>query len=206
MTDVRSTSCVFVSHCMLAQCVMANGLVKRFPGPVKPVIQFCMDRDINIMQMPCPETLCAAGGLGRDPHGKGWYERNGLRETARGIARGQVAYMRQLTDAGIDVLAIIGVEFSPACAVNYLNKGRSIQKDQGIFVEELRAALERDGLDIPFVGICQRWTNKMESDLKDVIEPKLSRRSSRKVPPERRPGDKAAPRRNQAYPGRHAAE
>ena len=51
MTDVRSKYCVFVSHCMLAQCVMANGVVKQFPGPVKPVLQFCLDNDINIICM-----------------------------------------------------------------------------------------------------------------------------------------------------------
>ena len=82
MSDVRSKDCVFVSHCMLAQGVMANGLVKHFPGPVRPVLQFCLDHDINIIQMPCPETLCASGGLGRDPRGKKWYEQNGMRETS----------------------------------------------------------------------------------------------------------------------------
>ena len=32
MTDVRSRRCVFVSHCLLAQGVMAQGVVRNFPG------------------------------------------------------------------------------------------------------------------------------------------------------------------------------
>ena len=170
MTDVRSKYCVFVSHCMLAQCVMANGVVKQFPGPVKPVLQFCLDNDINIMQMPCPETLCASGGLDRDPHGKKWYEENGLRETSREIAIGQVRYMRDLTDHGFVILAIIGVDFSPACAVNFLNKGRTMYRGQGIYIEELRCALEEHGLQIRLVGVCQRWHKKLERELSEMLD------------------------------------
>lgn len=169
MSDIRSKRCVFVSHCLLAQCVRANGLVKYFPGPVKPMVQFCLDNDINIMQMPCPESLCQAGGLGRDPHGKSWYEKNGLRETARGIAGEQVAYMHQLVRSGYELLAIMGMEFSPACAVNYLNKGPVVYKDRGIFVEELQSELRRRGLDIPFVGINQRAHRKLERQLNELV-------------------------------------
>ena len=169
MTDVRSKDCVFVSHCMLAQCVMAEGLVKHFPGPVTPVLQFCLDHDINIIQMPCPETLCASGGLGRGPHGKKWYEQNGLRETSKGIAIAQADYMRKLKDNGFTILAIIGVDFSPACAVNFINKGRAVYRDQGIYIEELQTAMEERGIEIPLIGVCQRWHKKLKKDLDGML-------------------------------------
>ena len=169
MPDIRSRKCVFVSHCLLSQGVMARGLVRRFPGPVKPLLQFCLDHDIGIEQMPCPETLCEAGGLTRDPHGKMWYEKNGLRDTARTIAEAQADYMQQLVDNDFEILAIIGVEFSPACAVNYLNAGRSIKRDQGIYVEELRLAMKDRDIEIPFVGISQRWHKKMVVDLNAIL-------------------------------------
>lgn len=175
MSDIRSKYCVFVSHCILAQGVMADGIVKRFPSAVKPVIQFCLDHDINIMQMPCPETLCAAGGLGRGPRGKSWYEQNGLRDTSSAIAAGQADYMDNLVENGMVILAIIGVEFSPACAVNYLNKGRSIHRDEGIYMEELNKALWDRQLDIPRIGISQRWHKKMERDLKDMMDGGLTK-------------------------------
>lgn len=160
-----------MSHCILAQCVMADGVVKDFPGPVKPVVEFCLKHDVNIMQMPCPETLCAAGGLGREPHGKSWYEARGLRETAKGIANGQADYLASLVKNGFEVLGVIGVEFSPACAVTYLNKGRSVQRGRGVFIEELQQALNERGLKIPFVGVRQRWRNKMLKDLERLIAP-----------------------------------
>lgn len=156
---------------MLAQSVMADGLVKGPGASVRPVIEFCLKNDLNIFQMPCPETLCTAGGLGRPPRGKAWYEANGLRETARDIAHGQAEYMARLRDGGIEIIAVIGVDFSPACGVNYLNKGRSIVKDQGIYIEELKRALAERDLDPIFVGVNARWTKKLERDLQSIIEP-----------------------------------
>jgi predicted secreted protein len=149
---------------------MANEIVKYFPAVVKPIIQFCLDNEINIIQMPCPETLCMSGGLDRKPHGKKWYEANGLREISTTIAKQQATYMRDLTNNGFTILAVIGVEFSPACAVTYLNKGRSIHKDKGIYVEELEKALEAVGLDIKFIGISQRWQKKMVVDLNNILK------------------------------------
>ena len=169
MADVRSKRCIFVSHCLLAQGIMAEGVVRVFPALVKPVIQFCLDHDINIMQMPCPETLCMSGGLGRKPRGKKWYEANGLRETSQRIAEGQATYMAHLAENEYEILAIVGVDFSPACAVNYLNKGRSIQKDTGIYVEELKKCLALRGLDIPFIGVSQRWHKKMVKELEALV-------------------------------------
>ncbi len=167
----RSKKCVFVSHCLLAQVVRAKGLVKVSPAIVKQVVQFCMDNDINVFQMPCPELLCAAGGLGRDLHGKAWYEKNGLRETSSEIAKEQVGYIAKLIRAGFEVLAIIGVEFSPACAPSYLNKGRRIVKGKGIYIEELERELKLQKLRIPFIGVNQRWTRKLEKQLDEMLEP-----------------------------------
>lgn len=183
MSDIRSKKCVFISHCILTQGVMAAGLVRHFPGPVKPVVQFCLDHDISMVQMPCPETICLSGGLGRSPRGKKWYEENGLRETAGIIAAGQVAYMRRLLDDGFEILSIIGVEFSPACAVTFLNKGRAIHRDEGIFVEELRRTMKEFDIDIPFMGISQRWHKKLQSDLEALLHRPRSPRAKSKSKP-----------------------
>ena len=174
MPDVRSRRCIFVSHCILAQCVMAEGVAKTYAALVKPVVEFCLRHDINIMQMPCPETLCAEGGLGRNPHGKVWYEQHGLRETSTGIAKGQAAYVRRLIDGGIDVLGVVGVDFSPACAVNYLNKGRAIIKDEGIYVEELKKALKDVGVELDFIAVSGKWPKKALRDLESLIASRTS--------------------------------
>ena len=169
MTDVRSRRCVFVSHCLLAQGVMAQGVVRNFPAVVRPVVEFCLDNEINIFQMPCPESMCPAGGLVRQPRGKKWYEENGLRETARKISEDQVRYMHSLKEQGFEILAIIGVELSPACAVNYLNRGTMIYRDEGVYVEELRRCLKNRNMKVNFIGVNQRWQRKLHRDLNSLL-------------------------------------
>lgn len=166
---LRSQKCAFVSHCLLAQITVAKGLAKTSPAMAKQVVQFCMDNDINIFQMPCPEIHCKAGGVERDLHGKKWYEDNGLRETSREIAKTQVCYMKKLIGSGANILAIIGVEFSPACAPTYLNKGRSIIRSKGIYIEELIAELQLQGLQIPIIGIKQSWHRKAQKQLNELL-------------------------------------
>ncbi|MCH9021281.1 MAG: hypothetical protein IID32_00770 [Planctomycetes bacterium] len=166
----RSNRCVFVSHCMLNQAVMAEGLVRNEPAIIKQVLKFCMENDIGIVQMPCPETICDAGGLGRERRGKSWYEKNGLRQTSAKIAKEQTDYMSKLSSNGVEILAILGVEFSPSCAPNYLSKGRTIVRDKGIYHEELKRELQTRKLNIPFIGVNQRWKNKLERQLNEILQ------------------------------------
>lgn len=119
--------------------------------------------------MPCPEAQCTAGGIERQPHGKQWYEERGLRTTAREIAERQSEYMEALVKKGFEVVGVIGVDLSPACAVNYLNRGLSIYSDRGIYVEELQRCLEKRGLQVRFVGVNQRWEKKLQRDLQELI-------------------------------------
>lgn len=170
---------------------MADGIVKRFPSALRPVLEFCLENEINIMQMPCPEAACASGGLDRTPRGKSWYDRNGLRETSREIALAQAAYMGKLRDNDFEIMAIIGVEFSPACAVNYLNRGPSIYRDQGIYIEELQAALSKQNLEIPFIGVSAKWHKKMVRDLDEILS-RHSTQSAAKIESHQIPAQTAA--------------
>lgn len=148
---------------------MAQGLVKKYPAVVRPLLEFCLEHEVNIFQMPCPESRCLAGGIARQPRGKQWYEENGLRAVSREIAREQVRYMASLVREGFEILAIVGVDFSPACAVNYLNKGRSIRPDRGIYMEELQECLKDHGIRCRFVGVNQRWERKLQRELQDLL-------------------------------------
>ena len=67
------------------------------------------------------------------------------------------------------ILAVIGVDFSPACAVNYLNRGPVIYSSQGIYVEELRRCLKDRNMNLHFVGVNQRWRKKLQADLDNLI-------------------------------------
>jgi predicted secreted protein len=166
----RSYKCIFISHCLIAQAVMAKGLVKTSPAIVEPLLQFCLTNDVNIFQMPCPEILCESGGLKRDMRGKAWYEKNGLREICKDLAKKQVDYMSYLGYNGFNILAVIGVEFSPSCAPTFLNKGRMIVRDKGIFIEEIERELSTQNLKLPIIGVNQKWHKKLKSQLDSLLQ------------------------------------
>ena len=64
----RSQKYVYVPFCMLAQGIRAATIVRVYPAIVNPVIKFFMEKNINIIQMPCPELIF--DGFYRRPCGK----------------------------------------------------------------------------------------------------------------------------------------
>lgn len=165
MSTERSNACVLMAHCILAQTVRAEGCHKA-PAAIKEIVQFCLDNDVNMIQMPCPETLSPCGGLPRDPHGKKWYEAAGLRDTCKLIARGQANYAKILTDAGKNIVAIIGVEFSPACST--VQGSNSPYRQYGIYMEEFENELSARGINPITISLNPAWSKRTGQDLKKL--------------------------------------
>ena len=101
--------------------------------------------------MPCPEIKYE--GIYRLPASKSHYDNDRYREICRSIADEVVSFITELLENGYDVIAILGVEGSPSCAVRYVTIGKRRVRDVGIFIEELMRRLDREGLNIPIIGI-----------------------------------------------------
>ena len=66
-TDGRSRKVVFVAHCLLNQNAISDQTAV-YPAAFRDVVDFFLERDVGIVQMPCPELCCL--GLDRgDPAG-----------------------------------------------------------------------------------------------------------------------------------------
>jgi len=167
----RSTRFVFLPFCSLAQGVRARGIVRVFPAVVRPVIDYLMDQNVNIVQMPCPEL--SFDGIDRRPCGKERYDTPGNRDVCRRVA-GTVAHQVQLIQSGgYKVLAILGIDNSPSCGVDYVaGRGRQRKREPGIYIEELGAVVRERGLDVPFVGIKTYRIERTLADLKEIVEGK----------------------------------
>lgn len=160
-----SQYCVFVSHCILAQTVRAEGCAKT-PAIINRVVQFLMKHEFNIMQMPCPESI--AVGIERGKHGKKWYEEKGIRRVCKDIAEKQAIYMQKLEQAGKKVIGIIGIEFSPACS--FTRDSKSVYRQEGIYGEELRKAMKKCGVYAKMISVHPEWKDKLDNDLKGLLE------------------------------------
>lgn len=162
-----SQYCVFVSHCILAQTVRAEGCAKT-PAIINRVVKFLMKHEFNIMQMPCPESI--AVGIERGKHGKKWYEKKGIRKVCKKIAKSQAIYMKELEDAGKKVIGIIGIEFSPACS--FTRDSKSVYMQEGIYGEELRKAMKKRGISAKMISVHPQWEAKLDKNLKDLLKRK----------------------------------
>ena len=73
MSDNRSRKFIFVPFCLMAQAYQAQGIVKYdWKGTIKPIMQLLIDNEINIIQMPCAESLYK-NNLIREPKGLSKY-------------------------------------------------------------------------------------------------------------------------------------
>jgi predicted secreted protein len=181
LRDKRKRRVIFISHCWL-------NINARFPegaafeGANTALMGALLEEGLGIIQMPCPEYLC----LGLEKYDYGKVVGEDLRACFRRTAETVVSQVKDHISLGYDVAGIMGMNPSPSCGVETV-KGRgtmegtgtdtSEKPGSGIFIEELRNLLSREGLgEIPVFGIRRILTG--ETGLEDRVE-ELKRRVRR---------------------------
>ena len=166
--DNRSKKFAFVPFCLLAQAYQAQGIVKyEWKSSIKPFIQLLIDNDINIIQMPCAESSFN-NSLIRNPKGINKYDTEEFNKHCTALAQQVSDEIKTIISSGYEVIAILGIEQSPSCCVNYIytNKGMINRKD--LFMEKLYQNIK--GLNIPIIGINRKHINKSLNELKKIVE------------------------------------
>lgn len=166
----RSRKYVFVPFCLLSQGIRADGIVKKYSSIVKPVVSLLMDYDINIVQMPCPELIF--DGFHRRPCQKPKYDNEKNRKVCREVGDNVVKLIQLFQINGCDIKAILGIDYSPSCAVKLLTgrPPKRIRKGKGIFVEELQSLLRTQKIKIPFIGVQIYKINETLKDMEYILE------------------------------------
>ncbi len=192
LTDARSGRVLVVSHCLLNENVRYLGGAAH-PGPLPQILHAALDHDLGLVQMPCPEQHAWGGVLkthmlALSGRGGRWAARDRLREplswaisqyTRRRVtplARRVARDLGQYQDAGMHVVAVVGVGSSPSCGVSCtmdldgaladiagcplqtLTRTRMTEivstrtrPGPGIFTAALQTALRRQHVTVPFV-------------------------------------------------------
>lgn len=170
--DNRSKDFIFLPFCLMAQAFHAQGLVKyEWKGAIRPVLDEVMNKDINIVQMPCPESLFPnlEKGLVRAPLSYSKYNTKDFRAHCRKLANDVAEQISAIISNGYRVIGVIGIENSPSCAVNlqYTNKGNV--NLSGVYIQELKKILKERKLDVPFLGINRRGIGASIKRLKKLL-------------------------------------
>jgi predicted secreted protein len=147
----RSRRVIFVSHCILNQNVKASGKEK-YPGAVKGLLQMLAEADVGIVQLPCPH-VDFFDEIEREPKPKSFYDNPKYRAYCRKIAKVVLKQVENYIKSGYKVLGILGVEFSPSCAVYQIENGNRISPGKGIFIQELEEEMRKKKFQVPIVGV-----------------------------------------------------
>ncbi len=164
----RSKKFVFVPFCLLAQAYQAQGIVKyEWKGTIKPIVKLLVDNDINIIQMPCAEAKFN-NSLIREPKGISKYDNHDFNKHCQTLANQTAQQIKNIQDNGYKVLAVMGIEQSPSCCVNYIYTNKGMQNRKGLFMQKLFDQIQE--YNIPFIGINRKYVNKAMLTLKDIIK------------------------------------
>lgn len=132
LKDERSKKVVFVAHCILNENTRYLGGAFR-KGCIDEIVDEIQNQGTGIVQMKCPEQKAWGGVLKKymwQPIGSKntlLYKLKGTllplfiwhtKRTYRKIAKEVVAEIKDYTESGFDVVAIIGIAGSPSCGVN----------------------------------------------------------------------------------------
>ncbi len=155
---------------MMVGCIRDQSLMapkaKRQEHCIQEIVDWCNQNGIMMHAMSCPETELI--GLGRPKHGMKWYEKHGLRPVAAMIAEQEADYCELLGN----VVVIFCMEHSPSCSGGFMYQGQkgNVRQD-GIFIQELKAAIEVRGLKLPpFVSYNKNAPVKLQQQLAALLE------------------------------------
>ena len=168
MMDNRSKYFVFVPFCLLAQAYQAQGIVKyEWKSSIKPFVQLLLENDINMIQMPCAESSFQHR-LIREPMGLSKYDTKEFNKHCEILAQEVSNQIKEIIKANYQVIAIMGIEQSPSCCVNYIYTNHGNENRKGIFMEKLYDNIKE--LDIPIIGINRKYIRKSFKQLESVID------------------------------------
>ncbi len=134
LNDKRSRRVIFLSHCLLNENTRYLGGACR-GGCVREIVAQCIDAELGMVQMPCPEERAWGGVLKRyllmtyglrERHPWAYRLRYLLITAARAYTRlryrriaAQVAsQIQDYVRSGFSVVGVVGVDGSPSCGVH----------------------------------------------------------------------------------------
>lgn len=162
-TDGRSKKVIFLAHCLLNQNAISDGTAV-YPAAFRELVQLLLDREVGIVQMPCPELYCL--GLDRgDVHGaerpvveentriRRAMEKDGPRQKREALADLVAEQVQEYHKHGFQVLGIVGANRSPNCGVETTSDFDREVEGRSAFMDAIAQRLEAAGISVPMLGL-----------------------------------------------------
>ncbi|MFB0958553.1 hypothetical protein NQU17_11550 [Clostridiaceae bacterium HFYG-1003] len=136
----KSKKIVLVSHCILNQNTVVNGL-ERAAGPF-PLAHLLIDHGIGILQLPCPEFF--QHNLDRPGMEYEEYNTAEYRSLSARLLEPILWQVEQYLQRNYQILGLIGIQESPSC---------SLSGQTGVFMQVLLNMLKERGIELDLFEI-----------------------------------------------------
>lgn len=178
--DNRSKKIVLVSHCILNQNSISDGTAD-YPGTFREIVDIILEKDIGIIQMPCPELLCLGIDRG-DPNGtekEVVVENTRIREALKkesnsikmeSLVNELVYQIQEYIQNDFSIIGIVGVNRSPSCGVETTSMNNKEVEGKGIFINVLEEKLNEKEIDIGIVGVKTSEVDKSVEKVRKLLE------------------------------------
>jgi predicted secreted protein len=179
--DGRSKKVVFIAHCLLNQNAISDGTAV-YPAAFKELVDFFLNADIGIAQMPCPEFCCL--GLDRgNIHGaespvvvENTRIRSEMKKDSSDIKLTKLAdyIVQQIVEYqkyGFEIIGVIGANRSPNCGVETTSDNNTEINGMGLFMEKISRQLARENISVPMIGI--KGTDNIQEKLQPFMTKEL---------------------------------
>ena len=140
---------IVVSFCILDQFMRAKGAKIYKKNLHAPILEWAINNNIAIIPLPCPEY--SFEGIDRRAAGIEKYDTPNYRKHCKEMANRAINLLEDHINKGIEIKAIVGVDGSPSCGVNYSTKNRINVYRPGIFINEMM--IQSINLKLKFLGI-----------------------------------------------------
>lgn len=170
--DERSKRFIFIPFCLICQAFQAEGIVRYgYSAVIKPIVEEILRHDLNIIQMPCPESQLGRyeQSLKRGPKGIEQYDTPEFREICQRLASETVQMIKGILANSYEIVAILGIEYSPSCATKIQYSPKGTFHRAGLYIEALKNQLTKEGIEIPFLGINRRGIKKSLNELRQLL-------------------------------------
>lgn len=111
----RKKNMVILSHCILNQNSVVLPLA-RAKGAYNAIIKTILNRDIGIIQLPCPEIIHL--GTKRPSMTKEEYDTKDYRQLCKELLQPIISQILFYKDENYKIIGLVGIDKSPTCRLN----------------------------------------------------------------------------------------
>lgn len=164
----RNRKIVLLAHCFLNVNAKVMGIATE-AGGCKNIVSGLLEAGYGIIQLPCVEQQCC--GCNRWGQVKEQLNFPAFRRKCRELLQPVIDQVLDFAEGGYEISAVIGLDGSPACGVNFTCTGKwggeigdgyglsekieSLGRldEPGVMMEVLADMLEEANLSVPFFSV-----------------------------------------------------